>query len=260
MIPTTTFIRADLKMRARQNMTGNWGILIPVTLFMQCLIIVNLFTPIDSAAELIISLVNLLLSGAFSYAGCVVFLSLAQNKPASVNDFFAAFADFGKSMPLWGLMFVKVFLWSLLLIIPGIVKAIAYSQAFYIKVENPEMSASDILALSEKMTYGYKMDIFVLYLSFIGWYILGSLTFYIAGLYYLPYFNLTLTELYFYLKESYTAKNSPNEAAIILDELAQQAAIERENASAGLPLTTTAPDNNQANPPEIDEYSEESSV
>lgn len=259
MIPTTTFIRADLKMRARQSMNGNWGILIPVTLIMQCLSIVNLFTAIGSTAELLISLANIFLCGAFSYAGCIVFLKLSKQKPTSLNDFFAAFADFGKSLPLWGLMFIKIFLWSLLFIIPGIVKTIAYSQAFYIKAENPELSAGEVLALSEKMTYGYKMDIFVLYLSFAGWYLLSLATFYLVGLYALPYLNMTLTELYFYLNESYNAQNSPNKTAIALETLAAQAAGERENAPDEItPAATLA--ESDVEDVEIDEYSEESSV
>lgn len=140
----TTFIRADLKMRARQAMSGNWGILIPVILIMFSLSIIYSFTPYGSLSESVVAILDLVFHGAFVFAACTVFLNLTYRSPTSLSDFFAAFADFGKSLPLWGLMVLKVFLWMLLLVIPGIIKGIAYSQAFYIKAENPELSASEV--------------------------------------------------------------------------------------------------------------------
>lgn len=95
---------------------------------------------------------------------------------------------------LWGnigtgvLITVFTYLWTLLLIIPGIIKALSYSQAFYIKAENPNIPASRAIELSKIMMNGHKWDIFYLNLSFIGWNILSSLTFGILGIVYVfPY-------------------------------------------------------------------------
>ena len=89
-----------------------------------------------------------------------------------------------------------VFLWSLLLIIPGIIKAFAYSQAMYIIAENPEMNAMDALKRSEEMMKGHKMEMFVLGLSFIGWILLGMLTLGLLYIWLLPYMNATMTIFY----------------------------------------------------------------
>lgn len=67
------------------------------------------------------------------------------------------------------------FLWSLLFVIPGIVKSIAYSQSYYIALDHPEYDASTCITESRKMMVGHKWKYFCLQLSFIGWYIVGSL-------------------------------------------------------------------------------------
>lgn len=68
------------------------------------------------------------------------------------------------------------FLWSLLLIIPGIIKGLSYSQSIYIKMENEEIGVMDAISLSKEMMDGYKKELFFLGLSFIGWVILGVIT------------------------------------------------------------------------------------
>ena len=84
-----------------------------------------------------------------------------------------------------------IFLWSLLFIIPGIVKSYAYALAEFITMENPEMSASDCLRLSQERMDGHKKDIFLLDLSFIGWHILCMFTFGIGYLFLAPYMAQT---------------------------------------------------------------------
>lgn len=98
-----------------------------------------------------------------------------------------------KSMLLTGL---TIFLWSLLLIIPGIIKAYQYSQVPYILAENPDIEWRRALELSRGMTDGCKFDIFVLQLSFIGWYLLGTLALGIGVLFVAPYPEATMAELY----------------------------------------------------------------
>lgn len=99
-----------------------------------------------------------------------------------------------------------IFLWSLLLFIPGIIKSYEYIMVPYILAENPNMNSSEVFARSRQMTYGHKMDIFILQLSFIGWDILGSLFFGIGGVFVLPYKAATEARLYSLL--SRTSVNS----------------------------------------------------
>lgn len=97
-------------------------------------------------------------------------------------------------------MFMKglfTFLWTLLLVIPGIVKAYEYRMIPYILSENPAMSRERAFAISKMMMDGQKMDAFILDLSFIGWYIVAAVTCGIAGVFYVtPYVDATNAELY----------------------------------------------------------------
>lgn len=96
---------------------------------------------------------------------------------------------------------VLVFLWTLLLIIPGIVKGYAYSMVPYILADNPNIGYYRAIELSNDMTMGHKLDIFILELSFLGWYFLGLLAFGIGTIFVTPYENSTKAELYLVLRD-----------------------------------------------------------
>jgi hypothetical protein len=109
-----------------------------------------------------------------------------------------AYLNVVKTSLLQGLF---IFLWSLLLIIPGIIKAYQYVFVPYILAENPDIEWRRALELSRRMTDGCKFDIFVLQLSFIGWYLLGMLALFIGTLFVAPYPEATMAELYAYLRD-----------------------------------------------------------
>ncbi len=98
-----------------------------------------------------------------------------------------------KTMFLQGLF---IFLWSLLFIIPGIIKAYQYILAPYIMAENPDIEWRRALELSRRMTDGCKFDIFVLQISFIGWYLLGLIALVVGTLFVTTYVEATMAELY----------------------------------------------------------------
>ena len=92
-------------------------------------------------------------------------------------------------------------LWSLLLIIPGIIKSYEYLMVPYILAENPQMDRKEIFEISRRMMDGEKMNAFLLDLSFLGWIFLTVLTCGVAGILYVqPYMMATRTELYIYNK------------------------------------------------------------
>lgn len=97
---------------------------------------------------------------------------------------------------------VLIFLWTLLLIIPGIVKSYAYAMVPYILADNPNIGYRRAIELSNEMTMGHKFDMWVLNLSFIGWYLLGALTFGIGTFFVSPYEDATNAELYLVLREN----------------------------------------------------------
>ena len=108
----------------------------------------------------------------------------------------APFKQYARTVGAVLLVFVYTLLWTLLLVIPGIIKAYSYSMTFYILRENPEMTAGDAITASQKMMDGHKMDLFLLSLSFIGWAILASITFGIGYLWLIPYIYTAYAAFY----------------------------------------------------------------
>ncbi|WP_251859623.1 DUF975 family protein [Clostridium sp. Marseille-Q2269] len=96
---------------------------------------------------------------------------------------------------------IFITLWTLLLIIPGIIKTYAYSMVPYILADNPSIGAERAIQLSNEMTRGEKWNIFVLDLSFLGWYVLGALALGIGVLFVNPYAYATHAELYLILRK-----------------------------------------------------------
>ena len=104
--------------------------------------------------------------------------------------------DFAGSFLLALMQTLFVMLWSLLLLIPGIVKAYAYSMAFYIKAEKPQYTWRECLDESRKIMKGNKLKFFGLQLSFIGWMIVGALCFGIGAFWVSAYMEAACAEFY----------------------------------------------------------------
>jgi len=113
------------------------------------------------------------------------------------------------------------FLWFLALIIPGLVKAYAYRLVPYILADNPHIDHRRALELSNRMTAGHKWPMFVLDLSFLGWYLLGLLALVIGTLFVLPYQNATMAELYTVLRRDAIANNWTNQTELNLDTMSE---------------------------------------
>ena len=99
-------------------------------------------------------------------------------------------------------MELKIMLWLLLLVVPGIIKAYEYSMIPYLLAENPNITMDEAFSLSKQMTTGQKMNLFFLDLYFLGWIILGLICCGIGILFVLPYPEATRAEVYLNLKES----------------------------------------------------------
>ncbi|WP_170253993.1 DUF975 family protein [Acetobacterium paludosum] len=136
--------------------------------------------------------------------------------PGIETMFTSGFSNYGRKLGgmLW--MYLFTYLWTLLLIIPGIIKGIAYSLTPYILADYPNVSATEALKISMRMTQGHKGEIFVMYLSFIGWFLLSGITFGIVGIFYSnPYYFVSLAGLYEELKN-----NALNNGTVTSTELA----------------------------------------
>ena len=127
----------------------------------------------------------------------------------SLGEIFAPY----KKERIWGsigtmfLMQLYTFLWTLLFIVPGIIKTYSYSQTAFIKGENPNIPAKRAIELSRIMMDGHKGDLFYLHLSFLGWMFLSGLTYNILGiLYVFPYYYSALSFAYVEIKSDAIAK------------------------------------------------------
>lgn len=115
----------------------------------------------------------------------------------------AGFANYLRSLGgmLWMLLFIM--LWSLLLIVPGIIKSYSYFAMPYILAEYPNVRIKDALKLSVLMTKGFKSEIWVMQLTFIGWFWLNTLTFGLLGILYVnPYYYTSMAGMYVELRDN----------------------------------------------------------
>lgn len=126
------------------------------------------------------------------------------------NTFRITFANWGRNALGMLLMMIFTILWTLLLIIPGIIKAFAYALTPYILVDKPELSPNQAIDLSVKMMKGHKFDLFWLYLSFIGWILLSIVTLGIGIFWLMPYMTATMGAFYEDVKAEYETRNSIN--------------------------------------------------
>lgn len=126
------------------------------------------------------------------------------------NTFRFGFRRWGRNV--WGMFLVGFFtsLWSLLLIVPGIIKFYAYAMTPYILIDNPELSANQAINLSCKMMKGHKFDLFFLQLSFIGWGILSVFTGGIGLLWLMPYMMGAQAAFYQDIKQNFSQTNINN--------------------------------------------------
>lgn len=128
-----------------------------------------------------------------------------KDEKRELKDLFKYSNDFGRIFLTGLLESIFTFLWTLLLIIPGIIKAIAYSLVTFILADEKykDLSYTQILKKSEEMMQGHKMDYFMLQLSFIGWHILAIFTLGLLEIWILPYENTATYKFLNDVKEEY---------------------------------------------------------
>ena len=190
--------RAELKAAAKRQISGKIGILFLITL------IIGL---ISGVGGLILSfipggglLVSIIITPAFTLSMVRVYLNLAKGVRPEAKDAFSGFDDFWAAFKVTFLVGLFTYLWSLLFVIPGIVKSLSYSMSTYILAENKGKSALACINESKEMTKGHKMELFVLGLSFIGWGFLCGITLGIASIWVIPYMQATYANVYNSLK------------------------------------------------------------
>lgn len=147
-------------------------------------------------------LLHIFAQNPLAVGGKKFFANNARGK-ANLNDVLGGFTgSYIRNVLALFLRELLVFLWTLLLIIPGIVKAYSYRMVPYILADNPDMEAKAVLDLSSQMMKGSKWKAFMLDLSFLGWHILSILTLGLLEIFkVMPYVDATDAELYLALRD-----------------------------------------------------------
>ena len=186
--------RQELKARAKEQIQGKIGILFLITLIVGAVAfaasLLAGFIPFAGYA------VTIIVTPALSLSLVRVYLMVIRGLKPDAKDAFSGFDDFFSAFKVTFLVGLYTFLWSLLFIIPGIVKSYSYSMSLFILADNKGKSARECIKESMAMTDGHKMELFVLDLSFIGWELLGALTCGIAYIWIQPYYTATKANAY----------------------------------------------------------------
>ncbi len=180
-----------IKNFAKNKVKENFGSALFLTLVAYvCIAGLSAIIPIVGA------LGGLLIAPPFALSLIHVYVAILAGRKPEFKEVFSGFSDWWSSVKVYFFQGLFSSLWSLLFVIPGIVKACAYSQAMYILSSHPGKSALECLRESEKLMKGHKMRFFFLHLSFIGWYLLCGITFGLALIWFVPYYNAAMATFY----------------------------------------------------------------
>lgn len=192
-----------LRKRARDNLSGMWPLAIAVAAVAALLggIGQNFIPDIEYTQKLfyweenlrltwktgVFSTLAFILGGTLELGYCQFLLKQHDQQGPEFNDLFSQFHRFGTGFAQQFLRGLYIVLWSLLLVIPGIMAAYSYAMTPFILTDHPEMTASEAIKRSKQMMDGHKGELFVLDLSFIGWNMLASACMNLGYLFLNPY-------------------------------------------------------------------------
>ena len=182
----------ELRAAAWEKKKGRWGML-ALVFFIYSLIMAAcaaLYYVVVGAVAV------LLLSGPLMLGFTMVCLAVSRRQGASLSKLFEGFSRFGDSLVLFLLMDIFIFLWSLLLIIPGIIKMYSYSMSWFVLHDRPDLTGNEARKRSMYLMKGHKWRLFCLDFSFLGWYLLSALTLGILAFWVTPYHMTARAEFY----------------------------------------------------------------
>jgi len=182
-----------LMQMARKSLKDKWGLAIGT--FVVYMLIIG---AIQTTTEFfpLVSLLLLAICGPMALGIAIFSINISRNQDAKLEQIFQGFNNFGTSTGAYLLMLLFTFLWTLLLIIPGIIAVLSYSMTFYILADDNSIGAMEAIDKSKKMMDGYKWKYFCLGLRFIGWSLLCILTLGIGFLWLLPYMQVSMVKFY----------------------------------------------------------------
>ena len=179
------------------QLTGNWKPAVLMTL-----VYILIIGAMEGAIAL--SFLSIFVFSPLAYGYYVTFLGFKRTgEEVKIKSLFDGFKDYKRVLLTTLLQNIYIVLWTLLLIVPGIIKSISYSQTFFVLKDNPELKYNAAIERSMAMMEGHKMEYFCLTFSFIGWILLSILTLGIGLLWVSPYMATAMVHFYEYVKEDY---------------------------------------------------------
>ena len=217
-------LNSELRAQARERLEGKWGTFVLMTFLMlviQTILqipgyigsLLEVLSPENVLASLSFSNISNILSLLalpLSWGLTVTLLRNHREESVDLENLFDGFRGGRYTRVFCALFLVNLFtfLWTLLLIIPGIIKAFSYALTPYIIMDEPELTAKQAITRSCEIMQGRRWKLFCLYLSFIGWGILCLLTFGIGFLWLVPYMNASIAAFYEDARAEYEASKT----------------------------------------------------
>ncbi|MDD2476333.1 MAG: DUF975 family protein [Dysgonamonadaceae bacterium] len=193
---------AVLMRMAKESLKGKWGLAIGTYIVYVLIVGALQFIPFVGA-------IGVFIIGGPLILGLSIFsLSISRDQDAKLEQIFEGFNNFGTALVVYLLVTLFVFLWTLLLIIPGVIASISYSMTFYILVDDKSIQPMKAIDKSKKMMYGYKWKFFCLGLRFLGLSLLCILTLGIGFLWLMPYMQVSTAKFYEDVKTNFIAIES----------------------------------------------------
>lgn len=216
-------LNSEIRSRARATLGNN--IFCDKWLFALLVVLIELGISLVISAIPYAGIVSIILTGPLAVGVAGVFLTAVRtDEKISIENMFDGFKKFAENLLLYFMVWLFTFLWTLLFIIPGIVKGISYSMAFYIRNDHPEYTWKECINESKRLMEGNKWKYFCLQFSFIGWMLLGVLCCGVGTLWVSAYMYTANAEFYNQLtakeadandtdadlgSNAYTASNDP---------------------------------------------------
>ena len=208
---------SEIRQESLAFMKGNWASGVGVTFMFLALVFLCSVTAtlsgttigelafgaivpeVQAIGDVLNILVSILVIWPLSLSFIKLFLGFVrQEERLTVKGMFKGFKKpyYGKSIGMYLLITIFTLLWTLLLIVPGIIKSLAYSLAPYILADNPELTANEAINRSMEMMKGHKMDLFLMWLGYTGFALLSILALGIPLLWLYPYYQTVMAKFY----------------------------------------------------------------
>lgn len=182
----------DIRQFAWQSLSGKWGVCVVIFLIYELII--------AGCGGLSVAGIGVILlfaiTGPLTLGTTKVSLQVVKGGTPEITALFDGFKDFTRSLVLYLTNELLIFAWSLLFIIPGIIKSYAYSMSYFILLDHPELTANEARKKSMELMDGNKWRLFCLQFSFIGWILLSILTFGILMFWVTPYMQVATAKFY----------------------------------------------------------------